>query len=59
MFEIFVQDAPFVVEDCHRTTFPECPFNVTKPLLVPEQTVVLLPTEPAMDCAKEKLHARR
>jgi hypothetical protein len=59
VFEIFVQDAPLVVEDCHRTTFPVCPLKVTRPLLVPEQTLVLPLTEPPTDCAKEKFITKK
>ena len=51
--EILDHEAPLLVEDCHLTTFPDCPVNVKSPLLVPEQTVVFAPADPPTDWEKE------
>lgn len=56
VLEMLDQAAPPVVEDCQRTTLPVCPLKVSRPLFVPEHTVVLPPTEPPMDCPKEFLN---
>jgi hypothetical protein len=49
VFTISVQFVPPSTEYCHFKTFPVCPVKLTVPLLVPEQTVELLPTEPPID----------
>src|SRR5665213_1156950 len=48
IFAISTQVVPST-ENCHFKTFPVCPVKLTVPLLVPEQTVELLPTLPPTD----------
>ena len=48
-FAISVQVVPPSIEYCHFKIFPFCPVKLTVPLLVPEQTVELLPTVPPTD----------
>jgi len=46
---IVVQLTPEFIDDSHLITLPVWPVRLSVPLFVPEQTVVLVPTEPPTD----------